>query len=459
MPETNVVKLSELEGAKRIDAEYYQPELELIKKKLDGVTQPLKELITMIKHPAEIKRIYQEDGVPYILAENIRQSFWILQFDEKRFISKKTAARIPQNKLEVGDVIVTRTGANYGNASVYLGRPYPAYASAHIIIIRPYAVAGEYLATYLNTCYGRKLVKRGVYGTSQPEISPEYLKTLPIVRLSFENEIVGIIRKAYELKKQAQSLYSQAEDYLLDELDIKDFIMKHDLFYTSNLFQTINAHRLDAEYYQVKYKKLREIIRNYSGGYKKLTDIAICSKEIIDPRANPERDFEYIELADINHTIGVIENAKLIKGKDAPSRARMLLQSGDIIASSVEGSLEKVASVSEEYDGAIGSTGFFVLRPQNVSNGYLLTLVKSIIVRDQMHCEASGTILAAVPASSLKNIIVPNLRLETQDRISSLVNQSHAARREAKMLLEKAKRAVEIAIEHSEQQAIDFLNE
>ena len=76
-----------------------------------------------------------------------------------------------------------------------------------------------------------------------------------------------------------------------------------------------------------------------------------------------------------------------------------------------------------------------------------------------MHCEASGTILAAVPASSLKNIIVPNLRLETQDRISSLVNQSHAARREAKMLLEKAKRAVEIAIEHSEQQAIDFLNE
>jgi len=40
-----------------------------------------------------------------------------------------------------------------------------------------------------------------------------------------------------------------------------------------------------------------------------------------------------------------------------------------------------------------------------------------------------------------------------------LVNQSHAARREAKMLLEKAKRAVEIAIEHSEQQAIDFLNE
>lgn len=76
---------------------------------------------------------------------------------------------------------------------------------------------------------------------------------------------------------------------------------------------------------------------------------------------------------------------------------------------------------------------------------------------DDIYCESSGTILAAVPAKSLMNIIVPNIQQEIQDAISALVQQSHAVRREAKTLLEKAKRAVEIAIEYGEQQAIDFL--
>jgi len=72
--------------------------------------------------------------------------------------------------------------------------------------------------------------------------------------------------------------------------------------------------------------------------------------------------------------------------------------------------------------------------------------------------EASGTILSAVPAKSLKNIIVPNIQQEIQDAISALVQQSHAARREAKTLLEKAKRAVEIAIEEGEERAMEFLS-
>lgn len=128
-----------------------------------------------------------------------------------------------------------------------------------------------------------------------------------------------------------------------------------------------------------------------------------------------------------------------------------------MIASTIEGSLEKVALVSEEYHGAIGSTGFFVLRSRAVQSGYLLALVKSLIVREQMRCEASGTILAAVPAKSLRNIIVPNIPPEKRDEIAQLVEKSHAARREAKALLEKAKRAVEIAIEEGEDAAMEFI--
>jgi len=49
------------------------------------------------------------------------------------------------------------------------------------------------------------------------------------------------------------------------------------------------------------------------------------------------------------------------------------------------------------------------------------------------------------------------LPLSTQKEIASLVQQSHEARRKAKELLEAAKRAVEIAIEQREENAMSFL--
>ena len=51
-----------------------------------------------------------------------------------------------------------------------------------------------------------------------------------------------------------------------------------------------------------------------------------------------------------------------------------------------------------------------------------------------------------------------NIPPEKQDEISALVQQSHTARREAKNLLEKAKRAVETAIEEGEERAMEYLN-
>lgn len=249
----------------------------------------------------------------------------------------------------------------------------------------------------------------------------------------------------------------QAEQLFLSELGLQNWKPAHVLAYTRNYSQAARARRMDAEHFQPKYAELRAHVRNYPHGYLEITDIATNSDETTEPRAHPKQEYNYIELAGINQVIGTIETANEIKGKDAPSRARMLLRKGDVIASTVEGSLDKVALVSEEYHGAIGSTGFFVLRPRTVPSGYLLALTKSNIVQAQMRCESSGTILAAVPAKSLRNIIVPNIPPDKRDNIAELVQQAHAARREAKSIMEKAKRAVEIAIEEGEEKAMEFI--
>ncbi len=75
--------------------------------------------------------------------------------------------------------------------------------------------------------------------------------------------------------------------------------------------------------------------------------------------------------------------------------------------------------------------------------------------RSERDGEAHRFIQSYGNQSKSKDFIIPLLPLETQQKIASLVQQSHEARKKAKELLEVAKRAVEIAIEKNEKEAID----
>ena len=134
------------------------------------------------------------------------------------------------------------------------------------------------------------------------------------------------------------------------------------------------------------------------------------------------------------------------------------MKEGDVIVSSVEGSLEKVALVDKEHNGCLASTGFFQFRPLDILPEVLLVLSKTIVLQSQLKKKCSGTILTAVPKESLRDIIIPLLSFSTQQKIASLVQQSHEARKKAKELLEVAKRAVEIAIEKNEKEALDYIS-
>lgn len=153
-------------------------------------------------------------------------------------------------------------------------------------------------------------------------------------------------------------------------------------------------------------------------------------------------------------SVGVIYNSDEIRSEDAPSRARRILRKDDVIVSSVEGSLEKIALVSKEQEGSLASTGFFQLRPKNILPEVLLVLSKSIIIQSQLKKECAGTILTAVPNEALKRIIIPNVPDKLQKKIASLVQQSHEARRKVKELLEEAKSEVEKAINKAQESSI-----
>ena len=128
-----------------------------------------------------------------------------------------------------------------------------------------------------------------------------------------------------------------------------------------------------------------------------------------------------------------------------------------MIVSSIEGSLDSIALIGDEYDGALCSTGFHVVHSRTLNSETLLVLLKSMAGQLQLKKGCSGTILTAISKDELRKVVIPLVSDATQAEIRHKVAEAAALRHQSRALLERAKQAVEIAIEHGEAPALDWL--
>jgi len=212
---------------------------------------------------------------------------------------------------------------------------------------------------------------------------------------------------------------------------------------------TIRLSRIDSEYYKPHFQQLKNHIYQYVNGWEYLLTNIESIGPSFNPFLQPNKDFNYIELSGINASLGIVNEYTALKGADAPGRARRIVQTGDIIASSVVGSVEKCALISAMENNFLASTGFFHFRSKYYDPFYLLLLLKSKIVIEQFKQEATGGILSAVPDPNLRRIIIPKIPKDIQSQIARLTERAHNAQRQSRLLLEQAKTEVETLIEQA----------
>ncbi len=453
----SIVKLSELEGAKRLDAEYYKPEYLGIDSKVKKFNNYLlKQLIVSFSSGRNLPQIpYNIKQPAYIRTQNVRP---ILINGEGLTSVNPSVTNL--DLLEEGDILFVRVGEGVGNSSIVTSYWAKNTFSDNVIRLKVKKIDPYFLIVYLNSSIGFKYLERVKKGSARSLISKENIELIKICKLNDEIELFckNKVIEAQKLIIHSKNLYSQAENLLLEELGLKDFKPRYEKTYTAKLSDAFSVRRIDAEYFQPVYDEVIEKIRNYPNGFSKLLKHVENVNPDFDPKKYPDNIFSYVELADIDSSIGVVHSAKKIRGEEAPSRARRILKKGDVIVSSVEGSLEKVALIDEEHNGCLASTGFFQFRPLDILPEVLLVLSKTIVLQSQLKKKCSGTILTAVPKESLRDIIIPLLPLPTQQKIASLVHQSHSVRKRAKELLEIAKKAVETAVEEGEEKALMMLS-
>ena len=354
--------------------------------------------------------------------------------------------------LKDGDLLFNRTNSYelVGRCGVFYGteRGEKVFASYLVRLnTNKDLLLPECAAALLNTRYGvQEIRRRARQSINQTNVNPEEVKEIeiPIFEMGFQLRIRDAFRAAYQCLLKAEEKYKEAEAELLAEIGFANWQPTNDSVSVKKFSDTVNVERIDAEYFQPKSEEIEARICSCA------SDVICASEALIEGlcRGGDEGMERYIELADIGSS-GTVEGCTEALFADLPSRARQRISSGQVIVSSIEGSLKSCALITEEFDGALCSTGFHRFKSDKINPESLLLLFKSWPVQQLLKRGCSGTILSGISPANLVGVPLLILSRRIQSRLAEKVQESFRLRSESKRHLEGAKMLVEDAIKQS----------
>jgi type I restriction enzyme S subunit len=159
--------------------------------------------------------------------------------------------------------------------------------------------------------------------------------------------------------------------------------------------------------------------------------------ELIQPvlRADPAqlgvKKINYIDIASIDRETKNVSMTSYIDVLSAPSRARQLLTTNDVLVSTVRPNLNAVAIVPSHLNGSIGSTGFCVLRADTTRllPEYLFYYSQTSTFVTNLTRIANGASYPAVSDDDILETTIPLPPVAEQDRITGLLKNADRLRR------------------------------
>lgn len=139
----------------------------------------------------------------------------------------------------------------------------------------------------------------------------------------------------------------------------------------------------------------------------------------------PRQRFTYIDVSSINKEAGRIEGPQVLDAAEAPSRARKLVQEGDVIYSCVRPYLLNIAVIDQDIRPApIASTAFAVLNGFGlVLPQYLWIVLRSPMMVEQVEGKMRGQAYPAINDGDFGLLPIPIPPLAEQHRIVAKVGE------------------------------------
>ncbi|MGC6433967.1 MAG: restriction endonuclease subunit S [Crocinitomicaceae bacterium] len=171
--------------------------------------------------------------------------------------------------------------------------------------------------------------------------------------------------------------------------------------------------------------ELNEIFAQKGDGWEKKTLGDVCEKtKNINWKDYTNEEFEYIDLSSVSRDTLLVTETTMVNKENAPSRAKRIIQKGDVIFATTRPTLKRATIITSDLDGQICSTGFVVLRPKkNINSDWIFFYLLTSTFMDRMESLQRGASYPAVTDSDVKDstLSIP-LTKELEDSIVTKMN-------------------------------------
>jgi len=442
---TNEITHSNLQ--ERFDAEYYNPKyLKLIKnldklrdlRTLDDVARVFDGPFGSQLHCSD----YVQEGIPFLRVQNVKENE--INLNNLVFISKEDHERLKRSALVPGNVVMTKTGW-LGIAAVIprsLEECNIRADLAGIVIKQEYkkTINPYYLASYLNSKFGRFQSKRFNTGSTRPRILINYVKKIriPLLPKERQDRIAYLSfrtkSKIKNMVKKSKDLLGSLSEILLKELKLNSLTTDGRKFYLVNYSEL--KKRFDPLYYHPKYSELLAELRKTPYGTKRLDEISntILSGSYIDEYT--EKGTLYLRVKNIKEGKLDLNDTKFVNIQKSEVPEKIRVQLSDILLTRT-GTIGASMVAPKDIVGSVISQHLtrIVIDKDDMNPYYVEAFLNCKLARLQMERGCTGSMQKELVHKTLKSLIIPKPPKEVQDRIAEMVKK---IRKEATQLMLKA---------------------
>ncbi|WP_207906459.1 restriction endonuclease subunit S [Nicoletella semolina] len=404
----------------------------------------------------------KKNGIPYIRAEDIKNGF--VDYTNSPRISLHTHKEIHNYQTKYNDVLMTIVGNSVGDIGIVKFNLDICNLTENAVRLVTNGIKPEYVFIFLLSKFGQHYIERNKVGTAQPKLSIERIRKIkiPILSSEFQTKIETDVLQSFEKLSQAKATYSAAETLLLETLGLQDFQAKEQAVNIKSFSETFRlSGRLDAEYYQEKYDKLMQQL--ISKPHKYLCNLAEIKKSI-EPGSETydTSGLPFIRVSDYDK-FQINAPAKYLAHAFCSNNSKLINalkpKKGTILFSK-DGTVGIAHLLTEDLDAITsGAILHLTVKDKCVLPEYLNMVLNSSVVQMQAERDIGGSIIRHWRVEEISQLVIPIIPMHIQTKIASLIQQSNCLRLESKTLLEKAKIAIELAIEKDEKSALDFTRE
>ncbi len=137
------------------------------------------------------------EGAITMSPSNISQDTGEIDFSESTYLSWEKYDESPEIMLEIGDIVLVKTGSSYGKCGIIKELPEKATINPQLAILKYIACDKSYLNIVLKSPMARSQYEQFVTGTSIPTFSQEKLSNMyiPLPPLEEQRRIVTMVEE------------------------------------------------------------------------------------------------------------------------------------------------------------------------------------------------------------------------------------------------------------------------